>query len=96
MHIKSIEHPSARNPEYRLHGIIHHSGSLNFGHYTAYCWNINRNRDCYNVFDDNWYNFNDSSVYSLGSVKDSSSTAYVLFYIRKDVLEPLRSHFQKE
>ena len=30
-----------KNPVYRLFGIVNHSGDLNFGHYTADCFNPN-------------------------------------------------------
>lgn len=53
-------------------------------------------RDCYNVFDDNWYHFNDSSVSSKSSINEESSTAYVLFYVRKDELNRLREHFHSK
>lgn len=40
-------------------------------------------RDCYNVFDKKWYNFNDERVSQLRSMKKESNSAYVLFYVRQ-------------
>jgi len=40
-------------------------------------------RDCYNVFDKNWYNYNDSHVSEISRVKEVSSSAYVLFYVKQ-------------
>ena len=60
--------------KYELVGMVHHSGEINYGHYTADCKNIHREK---------WYNFNDSSVYEA-SVGDSieSNTPYLLFYYK--------------
>ena len=38
---------------YDLYGVVNHSGTLNFGHYTA---------QCFNQAEGKWFNFNDSSV----------------------------------
>jgi len=60
----------SKSTSYRLRSVISHSGSLQFGHYTAYARGT----------DDNWYHFNDercsSSHYSGGS------SAYVLIFER--------------
>ncbi len=65
------------NCKYDLYGIVEHRGSLNFGHYVAYCKNGVNKR---------WYEFNDSSVFH---VPDDDITkevvteqAYILFYVR--------------
>ena len=70
--IINSEDPTARNPVYKLYGIINHIGSLNGGHYTAVCRN---------PFNNKWYNFNDSRVSqtSINFPIDSSS-AYIVFY----------------
>lgn len=46
-------HYSVDDNIYDLYGVINHFGSLNFGHYTA---------NCYNEEAKAWFNFNDSSV----------------------------------
>lgn len=55
--------------EYELYSICNHYGGSGGGHYTSFCKNNN-----------NWYEFNDSSVKKLGSV--NTSNAYCLFYKR--------------
>ena len=61
---------------YDLYAVSNHYGSLQFGHYTAYCKNAETGM---------WYDFNDSSVTALTSADDAiSNSAYVLYYVRKD------------
>jgi len=57
--------------KYNLYAVSNHSGSLNFGHYYAYC-----------KVNGSWKEFNDSSVSNLGSISNSSETVYVVFYER--------------
>lgn len=60
---------------YDLYGVSEHSGGLGGGHYTACCKNF---------LDNNWYNFNDSSVSVVSDTASLVSTrAYVLFYKRR-------------
>lgn len=63
---------------YDLYGVVNHSGSLGFGHYTAMC---------FNEIEEKWHNFNDSMV---SEVKPQdldqdlvTPRAYVLFYARR-------------
>ncbi|CCW60353.1 unnamed protein product [Phytomonas sp. EM1] len=58
---------------YRLRGVVYHSGSLNFGHYTAYAFNDNINK---------WVYFDDSRSYVMDLDKPPSFGAYMLFYER--------------
>lgn len=61
---------------YDLAGVVNHMGSLNGGHYTADC----RSRD-----DGQWRCFNDSHVRVTGGPRSlSPSSAYVLFYVRRE------------
>lgn len=63
---------------YDLFAVAHHYGGLGGGHYVA---------SAKNPFDGKWYNFNDSSVSEERSESDIvSSSAYVLFYKRKDIV----------
>jgi ubiquitin C-terminal hydrolase len=50
-------------------------GGLGGGHYTA---------DCVNRDDGRWHNFNDSRVGPQSPTGLSGSSAYVLFYVRRD------------
>jgi len=54
---------------------------------------FNNYSDCYNIFDNNWYNFNDSNVRDKSTINESSSSAYILFYIRKDEKNKLNTFF---
>lgn len=60
---------------YDLTGIVHHMGSLNGGHYTAECLNNDTQE---------WFDFNDSSVSGIKKPELNSSSAYMLFYQRRE------------
>ena len=72
--------PSSRqggdNEKYELFAIANHYGSMGFGHYTAYAKNYHNGR---------WYDFNDSSVSETSESSLVSSSAYVLFYKKKNI-----------
>jgi len=58
--------------QYNLYGVVHHSGSLNGGHYIAYTKNFMTN---------DWYEFNDAYVSQIKNVDSIvNSGAYLLFY----------------
>ncbi|OQV22250.1 Ubiquitin carboxyl-terminal hydrolase 32 [Hypsibius exemplaris] len=61
--------------KYDLYAICCHSGLLATGHYVAYCKNPNGK----------WYLFNDSSCKEILEKDIDTSTAYMLFYERKDL-----------
>lgn len=56
---------------YRLTGVVHHSGSLSGGHYTASVLDKETNR---------WNYYNDSSVYPIKEKHVRGKDAYILFY----------------
>ncbi|XP_053261201.1 ubl carboxyl-terminal hydrolase 18 isoform X1 [Podarcis raffonei] len=70
---------------YDLFAVVAHSGSANFGHYSAYIWSLTESR---------WYCFNDSSVcqVSWDDVKCTygkaylrwGETAYLLVYLKRN------------
>ncbi|KAF4318446.1 hypothetical protein BBO99_00007351 [Phytophthora kernoviae] len=60
---------------YDLTGIVHHMGSLNGGHYTAECLNNDTQE---------WFDFNDGSVSGVKKPELYSSSAYMLFYQRRE------------
>ena len=64
------------NYSYDLVCIINHMGSLNGGHYTAFCKNYYKNK---------WFCFNDETVYEINENDVNSENAYVLFYQLKDI-----------
>lgn len=59
---------------YDLTGIVHHTGSLLGGHYTA---------ECLNADTQEWFAFNDASVTAIEKPELCSSRAYMLFYQRR-------------
>jgi ubiquitin carboxyl-terminal hydrolase 8 len=56
---------------YKLYAVSNHYGSMEGGHYTAYCKN-----ELYNK----WYEFDDQKVSEISSSDVCSPAAYVLFY----------------
>lgn len=70
--------PSAAQAHYRLIGVVNHSGTADFGHYYAYC------KDEYNA-QDNWFEYNDSSVSAVREGEVVNKNAYVLLYRRADL-----------
>ncbi|OCT64272.1 ubiquitin carboxyl-terminal hydrolase 31 [Xenopus laevis] len=66
-----------RDPEdfiYDLYAVCNHHGTMQGGHYTAYCKNS---------VDGLWYCFDDSDVQSLAEDDVCAPTAYILFYQRR-------------
>ncbi|XP_018619567.1 ubiquitin carboxyl-terminal hydrolase 8 isoform X3 [Scleropages formosus] len=57
--------------KYSLYGVSNHYGSLDGGHYTAYCKNAAKQR---------WYKFDDHEVTEISTSSVKSSAAYILFY----------------
>mmetsp|Transcript_25949 Transcript_25949/g.19553 ORF Transcript_25949/g.19553 Transcript_25949/m.19553 type:complete len:100 (+) Transcript_25949:689-988(+) len=71
-------HQSTKSAEYSLFGISHHSGSLYGGHYIAEVRSGG-----------SWYRCNDSTVAKIPAPDhQSSSSAYVLFYVMESSLKP--------
>eukprot|EP00028_Trichosphaerium_sp_Am-I-7-wt_P008963 CAMPEP_0168527916 /NCGR_PEP_ID=MMETSP0405-20121227/12916_1 /TAXON_ID=498012 /ORGANISM="Trichosphaerium sp, Strain Am-I-7 wt" /LENGTH=621 /DNA_ID=CAMNT_0008551177 /DNA_START=432 /DNA_END=2297 /DNA_ORIENTATION=- len=60
---------------YNCVGVINHRGSLNGGHYVAYCRNRVSNK---------WYEYDDSHVREVSAREVENVEAYVLVYVRKD------------
>jgi len=71
--------PQEVPPVYELFAVSNHYGSLGGGHYTAYAKNKN---------DGKWYKFDDSSVSPVEESRVKTSSGYVLFYQRKDTIQP--------
>ncbi|XP_069734840.1 ubiquitin carboxyl-terminal hydrolase 21 isoform X1 [Phaenicophaeus curvirostris] len=61
--------PAAGSPVYSLYALCNHSGSVHYGHYTAFC------RDAAG-----WRLYNDSRVSPISENQVPSSEGYVLFY----------------
>lgn len=61
---------------YDLYGVIHHQGALSTGHYFA---------SLLSETDGKWRLFNDDRVYDVEGKSLVDHTAYILFYVRRDV-----------
>ena len=64
--------------KYDLHGIVNHYGTLGFGHYISFTKN---------PFDNKWYKYDDLNREEVPEEKLHKDSAYLLFYIRKDVVD---------
>ena len=57
-------------------GVVHHQGALTGGHYVA---------SLKSEFDGKWRLFNDAQIYELLARDVIDPSAYILFYVRRDV-----------
>ncbi|XP_045425706.1 ubiquitin carboxyl-terminal hydrolase 43 isoform X1 [Lemur catta] len=64
---------------YDLYAVCNHHGSLQGGHYTAYCRNS---------LDGQWYSYDDSTVEPLREDEVSTRGAYILFYQKRNSIPP--------
>lgn len=64
---------------YDLYAVCNHHGSLQGGHYTAYCRNS---------LDGRWYSYDDSTVEPLREDEVSTRGAYILFYQKRNSIPP--------
>ena len=65
--------PNKKKTSYKLSSIIRHYGTQNGGHYTS-CSQVG----------DKWYTFDDNNVSEIDSSNVVNSSAYVLFYEKRD------------
>jgi ubiquitin carboxyl-terminal hydrolase 4/11/15 len=61
---------------YDLYAVVHHHGALSTGHYVA---------SLKSEVDGKWRLFNDAQIYDVSSGDVVDSSAYILFYVRRDV-----------
>nr|XP_047931934.1 ubiquitin carboxyl-terminal hydrolase 43 [Anser cygnoides] len=66
-----------RDSLYDLYAVCNHHGSMQGGHYTAYCCNS---------LDGRWYSYDDSTVEAVQEDEVSTRSAYILFYQRRDAI----------
>ena len=64
------------SPYYDLYGIVNHYGSLNGGHYTAYCKLAT---------EDMWYHADDTKMKLIAPEEVKKVQAYILVYEKRDV-----------
>lgn len=72
---ESSDSPSKDGMLYDLYGVVHHQGALSGGHYVA---------SLKSEIDGQWRLFNDAQVFDIHSRDIVDSSAYILFYIRRD------------
>lgn len=62
---------SSVDGDYKIYGVVNHTGNINGGHYFSYIKNGNR-----------WYNYNDTRVSEMNGNNIVTPNAYILFYKR--------------
>lgn len=70
------------NPGYskfKLYAVSNHYGTMDAGHYTAYCKNPEFNR---------WFKFDDQDVMEINGNEVRSAAAYILFFTAIDYQTP--------
>lgn len=79
--ISEIISPVQKDPskcyKYRLQCVVNHRGNLNGGHYYSYCLDEDSNK---------WFEFNDDRVTQIPKNQIVTNTAYLLSYIREDMI----------
>lgn len=76
----------SNNPRYsrfKLYAVSNHYGTMDAGHYTAYCKNSEYNK---------WFKFDDQDVMEISGNEVRSAAAYILFYTAIDYQAPLVVH----
>ncbi|XP_078427007.1 ubiquitin carboxyl-terminal hydrolase 43a [Cetorhinus maximus] len=74
--------PSGSNHEnymYDLYAVCNHHGSMQGGHYTAYCRNS---------VDGQWYDYDDSNAELIPEEETCTRGAYILFYQKRNTIPP--------
>ncbi len=69
-------HDGRKESLYDLYAVVHHQGALSGGHYFA---------SLKSEIDGKWRLFNDAQIYDVESGDVVDASAYILFYIRRDV-----------
>ncbi|XP_035668964.1 ubiquitin carboxyl-terminal hydrolase 8-like [Branchiostoma floridae] len=71
-------------PHYKLFAVSNHYGTMEGGHYTAFCKNTGNRK---------WYKFDDHEVNELSTSSVQSSAAYILFYSAMELQPPNQTSF---
>ncbi|OQR98273.1 ubiquitin-specific protease [Achlya hypogyna] len=74
----NLEQSRCLETHYDMYGVVNHQGALGGGHYTAYAKNS---------VDGNWYSYDDDRVRLIEESKVVTSSAYLCFYVRKDMTD---------
>ncbi|XP_006814000.1 ubiquitin carboxyl-terminal hydrolase 8-like [Saccoglossus kowalevskii] len=73
-----------KRSSYNLYAVSNHYGTMDGGHYTAFCKNAIRQK---------WYKFDDTEVYEMPTRNVKSSAAYILFYTSIELPPPAMHTF---
>jgi len=76
--ISPVQLDSSKCFTYRLQCAVNHVGNLHGGHYYAYCLDEDTNK---------WFEFNDTHVSEISRQNIVTNTAYILFYVREDLVK---------
>lgn len=74
-----VKSKSPRYTRFNLFAVSNHYGTMDAGHYTAYCKNPEYNR---------WFKFDDQDVMEINGNEVRSAAAYILFYSAIDYEPP--------
>ena len=74
--MKSLHISPGSESLYDLYGVVHHQGTFTTGHYVA---------SLKSESDGKWRLFNDAQIFEVNERDVVDSSAYILFYIRRDV-----------
>ena len=66
-----VKSSNARYSRFKLYAVSNHYGTMDAGHYTAYCKNPVFNK---------WFKFDDQEVMEINGNEVRSAAAYILFY----------------
>jgi len=72
--------PKSRYSGYSLYAVSNHYGTMEGGHYTAFCKNSEYQK---------WFKFDDHEVSEMQSSDVKSSAAYILFYTSTNLRVPI-------
>ncbi|GAX25397.1 ubiquitin carboxyl-terminal hydrolase 6/32 [Fistulifera solaris] len=81
---QSIKDDGRSEKLYDLYGVVHHQGALSGGHYVA---------SLKSEIDGQWRLYNDAQIYEIHARDVVDSSAYILFYMRRDVRNAKLSDF---
>ena len=73
------------NSLYDLYAVVHHHGALSGGHYVA---------SLKSEIDGKWRLFNDAQIYDISSNDVIDPSAYILFYVRRDLKDTKLEEFR--
>ena len=74
VHLKNTDNETT---VYKLQSVINHIGNMQNGHYFTYC---------YDIFSDKWHKYDDENTSEINQNRVVSLSAYILTYIRRDLI----------